>query len=187
MLENTGEVLEENLPTLDGYNVDPIKWKIMVMPSRRAQISMSKSEADAFARTQQTLIIVSNGHDGFPHPMPMWYGVDEAGRLLVSTFERSQKVVNFRRDHKATLLIEDGETYETLRGLVVKAETEVLEDEEDVLDAMVEIRLKGAEADREARDKMREAVRPAARKRVILRFTPINTMSWDHAKLRGRY
>ncbi len=157
------------------------------MPSRRSQISMTEKEANQFAREQQTLIIVSNGHDGFPHPMPMWYAVDKQGRFLVSTFERSQKVMNFRRDAKATLLIEDGETYETLRGLVVKAHTEILEDEDDVLDAMVEIRLQGSEADADARKKLREAVRPASRKRVILRFAPESQMSWNHAKLEGRY
>ena len=157
------------------------------MPSRRAQISMSEPEAARFSRDQQTLIIVSNGHDGYPHPMPMWYAVDKAGRFLVSTFERSQKVMNYRRDPRATLLIEDGETYETLRGLVVKATAEILESEDEVLDAMVEIRLKGGDADAEAREKLREAVRGAARKRVILRFTPESQMSWDHAKLAGRY
>ena len=148
---------------------------------------MTESEARAFAREQQTLVIVSNGHDGYPHPMPMWYAVDEDGRFLVSTFERSQKVLNFRRDPRATLLIEDGETYESLRGLVVKATTEVLDGEDDVLDAMVAIRLKGAEADADARAKLREAVRPASRKRVILRFVPERVMSWDHAKLQGKY
>ncbi|MCY4041573.1 MAG: pyridoxamine 5'-phosphate oxidase family protein [Gammaproteobacteria bacterium] len=157
------------------------------MPSRRAEISMTEEEADQFARAQQTLIIVSNGHDGFPHPMPMWYAVDKEGRYLVSTFERSQKVVNYRRDARATLLIESGETYETLRGLVVKARTEILESEDDVLDAMVEIRLKNSDADARASEKLREEMRPASRKRVILRFTPESTMSWDHAKLGGRY
>lgn len=148
---------------------------------------MTESEASAFAREQQTLIIVSNGHDGFPHPMPMWFAVDESGRFLVSTFGRSQKVRNFGRDPRATLLIEDGSTYQSLRGLVVKAKTEIIDDLEEVLDAMVLIRMKGAEAKTAELEALREAVRPASQKRVILRFTPESMMSWDHGKLGGVY
>ena len=157
------------------------------MPSRRTLIRMSNAESDEFARTQQTLIIVSNGKDGYPHPMPMWFALDEFGRFLVSTFGRSQKVLNFKRDPRATLLIEDGTSYEALRGLVVKASTEVLEDSEEVLDAMVLIRSKGSKSTDEEREQLREALRTAASKRVILRFTPESAFSWDHAKLGGAY
>lgn len=157
------------------------------MPSRRALITMSEAEARTFALEQQTVIIVSNGHDGFPHPMPMWFALDASGRYLVSTFGRSQKVRNFERDPRATLLIEDGNTYQTLRGLVVKANTEILDDPEEVLDAMVLIRLKASEAKESDRAALREAVRPASQKRVILRFTPESVMSWDHGKLGGVY
>ncbi len=157
------------------------------MPSRRAQIEMTEAEASAFAREQQTLIIVSNGHDGFAHPMPMWFSLDESHRFLVSTFARSQKVRNFERDARASLLIEDGHRYESLRGLMIKASTEILDDPEAVLEAMVCIRLKGAEASAAQRSELRETLRGASRKRVILRFTPERTMSWDHSKLGGTY
>ncbi len=157
------------------------------MPSRRALIAMTEAEADIFAQEQQTLIIVSNGHDGFPHPMPMWFAIDESGRFLVSTFGRSQKVRNFERDPRATLLIEDGDTYQSLRGLVVKARTEVLDDPQEVLDAMVLIRLKASDEKQPDRVALREAVRPASQKRVILRFTAQSVMSWDHGKLGGVY
>ena len=157
------------------------------MPSRRAHIKMTESEASAFAREQQTLIIVSNGHDGFPHPMPMWFALDESGRFLVSTFGRSQKVRNFQRDPRATLLIEDGSTYQSLRGLVVKANTDILTDPEAVLDVMVLIRLKEAKADDADREQLRTALRKASQKRVILRFAPESVMSWDHGKLGGVY
>ncbi len=148
---------------------------------------MTEAEVRTFAQEQQTLIIVSNGHDGFPHPMPMWFVVDGSGRFLVSTFGRSQKVRNFERDARATLLIEDGNTYQSLRGLVVKANTEILDDREMVLDTMVLLRSKAGEVPESERADLREAVRPASQKRVILRFTPESVMSWDHGKLGGTY
>ena len=157
------------------------------MPSRRTLIRMSQAESDEFARTQQTLIIVSNGTDGYPHPMPMWFALDEKGRFLVSTFARSQKVLNFQRDPRATLLIEDGTSYESLRGLVIKASTEVLKDADEVIDAMVAIRLKGSKVTDDERVQLRKALRDVASKRIILRFTPQSSFSWDHAKLGGAY
>ena len=41
------------------------------MPSRRELIQMTPEETKEFLAMQKTLIIVSNGKDGFPHPMPM--------------------------------------------------------------------------------------------------------------------
>ena len=42
------------------------------MPSRRSAISLSPEEIRKYLDSQKTLIIVSNGRDGFPHPMPIY-------------------------------------------------------------------------------------------------------------------
>ena len=49
------------------------------MPSRRNNIELSDAEIRAFLASRKTLIIVSNGKDGYPHPMPMWFYVDDEG------------------------------------------------------------------------------------------------------------
>ena len=56
------------------------------MPSRRNSIELTDAEIRAFLDSNKTLIIVSNGKDGYPHPMPMWFYVDDEG---VSTARRS--------------------------------------------------------------------------------------------------
>jgi hypothetical protein len=52
----------------------------------------------------------------------------------------------------------------------------------------VNISTKGRDQVSEAeRAQIREAVAKTAEKRVLLKFTPERVVSWDHAKLGGRY
>jgi len=157
------------------------------MPSRRELIQMTPEETKEFLATQKTLIIVSNGKDGFPHPMPMWYAVDDQGRLSVTTFSKAQKVLNYQRDYKASLLVEDGEEYEALRSVMIKANAEVIDDFDTVVDTLVRISTKGLPPEQQNLDAVREGVKGTAQKRVVIRFTPIETISWNHAKLGGKY
>lgn len=157
------------------------------MPSRRELIQMTPEETKEFLETQKTLIIVSNGKDGFPHPMPMWFAVDDQGRLSVTTFSKAQKVVNFQRDNKASLLVEDGEEYEALRSVMIKATAEVVDDFDTVVDTLVKISTKGLPPEQQNLDAVREGVKGTAKKRVVIRFTPIETLTWNHAKLGGKY
>ena len=136
---------------------------------------------------QKTLIIVSNGPDGFPHPMPMWFYADAAGCLYCTTFRKSQKVLNFQRDPKAALLVESGEEYQELKSVLVYATAEVIDDFEAVCDALMNIGTKGQSIDDSQREALRGTVSQTAGKRVVLKFHPERYVSWDHAKLGGKY
>lgn len=157
------------------------------MPSRRTAIEMDEAQRKAYIEDAQTLIIVSNGRNGYPHPMPMWFAVDDDDSLICTTFSKSQKVLNWKRDPKASLLIESGTEYAELQGVVIYAQTEVIEDYDLVVDTLVKINSRGRELSDEQRDKLRESVKGNARKRVGLRFVPERYITWDHKKLGGRY
>ena len=96
------------------------------MPSRRELIAMSSDEIAAYLAAQQRLIVVSNGPGGFPHPMPMNFGIDEHGRLVILSFAKSQKVRNLERDPRASLLVESGSSYHQLKSVIVYALAEVI-------------------------------------------------------------
>ena len=157
------------------------------MPSRREIIQLTDSEVREYLGSQKTLIIVSNGPNGYPHAMPMWFWVHGDGCLYCTTFAKSQKVMNWRRDPKATLLVESGEEYAQLKGVVIYATTEIIDEFERVQDALVDINAAGRDLDGEARAKLRESVAANAHKRVLLKFIPERYVTWDHAKLGGRY
>tara|TARA_A100001037_G_scaffold302120_1_gene333065 strand:+ start:314 stop:787 length:474 start_codon:yes stop_codon:yes gene_type:complete len=157
------------------------------MPSRRELIGLTDSEVQEFLAAQRTLIIVSNGVDGYPHPMPMWFSVDDAGLLYCTTFSKSQKVLNWRRDPRASLLVETGEVYSELKAVLIYANTEVIDDFESVCDGLVLISSRGKKLSKEEQVKARESVAENARKRVLLKFAPERYITWDHSKLNGVY
>src|SRR3954463_14818203 len=88
--------------------------------SRRDQIVMSADEAAALLDEPRALVCATNGRDGWPHLMPLWYVVRD-GELWAWTYAKSQKVRNLERDDRATLQVEDGHTYAELRGLIIRA------------------------------------------------------------------
>ena len=157
------------------------------MPSRRKQIELDDNEIGDYLDAQKTLIIVSNGHNGYPHPMPMWFARDDDGTIRCTTFGKSQKVLNWRRDPKATLLVESGVEYAELKSVVIYASCEIIDELDAVKDTLVAINSRGRDLDDDARAKLREAVSGTAAKRVVLKFTPERYVTWDHAKLGGRY
>ncbi|MCE2424728.1 MAG: pyridoxamine 5'-phosphate oxidase family protein [Pseudomonadales bacterium] len=157
------------------------------MPSRRKLIELDDDEIRDYLDAQKTLIIVGNGHNGYPHPMPMWFARDDDGTIRCTTFAKSQKVLNWRRDPKATLLVESGVEYAELKSVVIYASCEIIDELDAVKDTLVAINSRGRDLDDDAEAKLRDAVSGTASKRVVLKFTPERYVTWDHAKLGGRY
>lgn len=157
------------------------------MPSRRELIQLGPAEIEAFLAERKTIILVSNGKDGYPHPMPMWFYVDTAGAVHCTTFRKSQKVLNLQRDPRATLLAESGVEYAELKSVLIYATAEIVDDRDAVVDTLVQINARGRTLTAEERAKLSDAVAGTAEKRVLLKFAPERYVSWDHAKLGGRY
>jgi len=155
------------------------------MPSRRDRIQMTPEEQRAFLEAARTIILCSVGKDGVPHPMPMWFALDDDGAVLMTTFAKSQKIRNLEREPRVSLLVEDGETYSELRGVVLYGKAELEPDPERVLGVLARVSEKstGVEIGPEAR----EGLRATAAKRVAVRVAPDRIVSWDHRKLGGRY
>ena len=157
------------------------------MPSRRKLIEFTNDELNDYLEAAKTLIIVGNGKDGYPHPMPMWFARDDSGCFYCTTFGKSQKVLNWRRDPKATLLVESGLEYAELQGVMIYARCEVIDDGDVVTDTLVAINARGRNLDSAAKAKLRDSVAGTATKRIVLKFVPERYVSWDHTKLGGRY
>lgn len=154
------------------------------MPSRRAMIAMTDGERERFLEEGWTLQVATNGPGGFPHLAAMWYVLRD-GLIHFTTFARSQKIVNVRRDPRITAMLETGRAYEELRGLVVRGTAELDEDVRATAAVMslVARKYRGMPIPAETP----EAALPAAAKRVVVRIRPERVYSWDHTKLGGRY
>jgi len=155
--------------------------------SLRDQIRMSEAEIGAFLQQTKTIVLVSNGHDGYPHPMPMWFSLASDGAITMTTYTRSQKIANLRRDPRVSLLAEAGLEYGELRGVVMYGKAELIEDTERVIDTLVAASGRGSDATPQELAALRGSMRRTATKRVVVRVVPDRVVSWDHAKLGGAY
>jgi len=144
---------------------------------------MSAEEAAMFLEQERTVVCATNGKDGFPHLMPLWYVVRD-GELWAWTFAKSQKVRNLERDPRATLQVEAGREYHELRGVMLKADVTIHRDTERVAEFGLELyRRYAPTGDGDLADGVREMVLSQAPKRVALQFVECSRATWDHRKL----
>ena len=155
--------------------------------SRRGLITMDDAEVDAFLRSNKTMILVSNGHNGHPHPMPMWFGIEDGGTIVMTTFRKSQKVKNIRNDPRVTLLVEAGLEYNELKSVMIYANAEVIDDLTETNYVMLGLAKGRGEVSDAQMEAARANMEKTASKRVVLRMTPTTVVSWDHSKLGGKY
>jgi PPOX class probable F420-dependent enzyme len=157
--------------------------------SRRDQIRLSDAELKEYLAKAQTMTIVTLNKDGTPHPMPMWFGVEPDGAIVMTTFTKSQKIANIARDPRVSLLVESGgAVYSSLKGVVLYGKAELIRDTEQVVDVLTRISTKTLDnPDDKTRDGIRSAVRGTAPKRTGIRIRPEKIVSWDHSKLGGVY
>ncbi|MEX0942354.1 MAG: pyridoxamine 5'-phosphate oxidase family protein [Pseudomonadales bacterium] len=158
--------------------------------SRRHQITMRQDEIRDFLDKGRTMILVSNGKDGFPHPMPMWFWVDDLGVVYMTTFRKSQKINNIKRDPRVSLLLESGDAYQELKSVLIFSNAEVIDDIDYTAEILFNLSsargdLKIGEA--EENTAIKAALRKTAEKRVVIKLVPDKIISWDHSKLRGKY
>jgi PPOX class probable F420-dependent enzyme len=149
--------------------------------SKRKQIEMSEAEVAEFLSGRHTMSVATNGRDGFPHLVAMWYGFLD-GKPAFWTYARSQKTRNLERDDRITLMVEDGDTYATLRGVMLAGRATICRDAETVMRVGENVyeRYNGP-----LTDEARPLVAHMGRKRVAVCIEVERVVSWDHRKLDG--
>jgi len=148
--------------------------------AQRPDISLTPEEQAAFLREHRKAALATIDKDGFPHLVAMSFAVED-GAFYMTSYGKAQKVVNLRRNPKAALMVEGGESYAELRGIMVRGECEIIAGPEAVEHVFALL----------AKARGETAPRPgplaSAPKRVVLKLVPHKITSWDHSKLGGRY
>src|SRR5260370_29440458 len=87
--------------------------------NRRQQIQLSPDEQAAFFRERKKAALATIDKDGFPHVVAMNYFARD-GAFYMTSYGKAQKVVNIRRNPKVALMIEAGDEYAGLRGVMIR-------------------------------------------------------------------
>jgi nitroimidazol reductase NimA-like FMN-containing flavoprotein (pyridoxamine 5'-phosphate oxidase superfamily) len=150
---------------------------------QRDQVAMSAEETAAFLLGGRKVQLATNGQGGFPHLVTMYY-VMNRGQITFWTYRKSQKALNLERDPRISCLVEDGEKYFDLRGVLVQGTARRIDDHEQIaaigrqITAVIDGAMAGADA-----GALTQYVEHAARKRYGYRVQPSKIISWDHTKL----
>ncbi|MBF6063834.1 PPOX class F420-dependent oxidoreductase [Nocardia terpenica] len=147
--------------------------------NQREQIVMSDAEVGRFLERSRVMTLATLGRSGLPHLTAMWYGLVD-GEIWFETKAKSQKAVNIRRDPRVTVLVEGGDTYDTLRGVSIEGRAEIVDDPEALFRVGVSVweRYTGPYS-----EQVRPLVEAMLNKRVAIRVVPDRLRSWDHRKL----
>jgi len=141
---------------------------------------MSDGEIAEFIERSRTATMATVMPDGRPHLVAMWYAVVD-GEIWFETKAKSQKAVNLRRDPTITVMIEAGQTYNSLRGVSIDGRAEIVDSDPGLLlrvGISVWERYTGPYS-----DEMRPYVDQMMNNRIAVRVVPTRLRSWDHAKL----
>lgn len=144
---------------------------------------MTAQEQKTFLATTKTLVLSSIDSRGYPHSVAMWFSTVD-GLVHMTTFRKSQKVLNIRRNPKVSLLAESGTRYSELRGLMIRGRAELVDDLDLCATILTDIQSRYFGA---ADSSVRDILRQQAAKRVAVRVHPERVTSWDHSKLGGAY
>jgi PPOX class probable F420-dependent enzyme len=147
--------------------------------NQRDAIKMTPSEIDAFLGGRRTASMCTVNADGSIHAVAMWYGFLE-GALAFETKAKSQKIQNLRRNPNLTVMIEDGDYYEELRGVTLVGRGEIVEDPDRMWELGVSVfeRYNGPYS-----EELKPFVEIMLRKRFVVKLHVDRTVTWDHTKL----
>jgi len=152
--------------------------------NRRDQVNMTAEEWRQFLTAAKTIVLSTIDHRGYPHSVAMWFEL-EGDTVIMTTFAKSQKAVNIRRNPKVALMAESGETYDQLKGVLIRGRAELVADTDACAGLLV--RLNTTMAGAPLAPEAEALLRAQARKRVLIKVTPERVTSWDHTKLQGAY
>ena len=134
---------------------------------------MTESEAWEYIESKPGWIALStNGHDGFPHTVPIGYFVSD-GSIFIGCLDSTQKVENVERNQKISLTLESGETMADIKGVLIKANAEIIRDD----DARIAISQLAARQRGVDETDLPQTVRPGS---VYIKASPVKIVSWDY-------
>ena len=137
---------------------------------------MTEAEVESFLDSKPGwMILTSIGQDGYPHTIPIGYFRD-GSRIFMGCRDNTQKVVNIERNPKVSLSLEDGETMQGIRGVLLRGDAQVVRSEEERLAiGLLAAKLRGVPES--------EWPVSATTGSVFIKLENFSVVSWDYSKV----
>ena len=139
----------------------------------KLDLSLTAEELDVYLRGQKTIRLATVSRGGSPHVVPLWF-VWVGGLVFMNSTHGNVTVQNLEANPAATGVIDDGEMYDRLRGVIVKGRVRWGQEERtDAVHAMWSQKYLAGNPLPFERWK----------KRVWFHLVPDNVSSWDFRKI----
>jgi len=157
------------------------------MPKQRDRVQMTSAEVGEMLASCRKVQLATISPDGYPHLVTMYYTLRD-GKIAFWTYRTSQKALNLARDPRISCLVETGEAYFDLRGVLIQGVVQTITDPGGVYEIGLAIGdvVGGGQAGSGSAlpaGAINEYVANAARKRHAYLVEPRRVISWDHTKL----
>jgi PPOX class probable F420-dependent enzyme len=147
---------------------------------------MANDEIWRFLASPRTAVLSTLGKDGFPHSVGMWFvPFEESRELHMWAYAKSQKIQNLVRDPRCSVMIEEGDGYDALKGVLVQARAHLVDDLSEIefigrqLYERYTYPVTGIEVD--AGPHLEISRQARKRKGIVIPMQRI--ASWDHSRL----
>ena len=149
-----------------------------------SSLKLSHGEIDGLMRAESRLRIATIGPRDQINLTPMTFGW-AGGKVYI--FARGQKIANLRRNTTATVLVDVGSEWRTLKGIMMRGHAHILENKADEAadEHLVEAQLNLGEKHNLQEDGAIVPYAPTAsgRSRRWIAFTPATVVSWNNERL----
>ena len=148
------------------------------------ELQLTDTDIDRLLTTETRLRIATIGPGADINLTPMTFGW-AGGKIYV--YARGQKVANLRRSAIATILVDVGEAWRDLQGVMLRGEARVLESssdeaaDPDLKDAQLNLGRKHGLKEKGVDQPYAPTAQGKSRRWIV--FAPRRIVSWDNSKL----
>lgn len=149
---------------------------------RRSQyIPMNNSEAWNFVKSHYKMVLCTLDQYGFPHAAPVWFVVIK-DKIYFRAQPYKKKIRNLLKKPQACAVIEDGDIYTELRGVMIRGLAKVVDTDRALRKQVFDLLAEKYHSVRDT-DRFPEAWQKYGKEhRVVVEFTPRHMSSWDNRK-----
>jgi len=140
----------------------------------RPDLSLTPQELEAYLAEQRTVRLATVDDRGHPQVVPLWY-VWLDGTMFLNSTLGNLTVDNLERHPRVSAVVDDGDSYDELRGAILRGEVERA-DEDSRIDRVAELwSIKYLAGNPVPYGRWRN--------RVWMRLAPDDVASWDFRKI----
>lgn len=150
--------------------------------ANRQYVAMSRREVWKFLESQRRVYLGFSMETGYPHVTPIWFVV--LGDRVYMRAQDYKVKVSLAAKGKACVVIDDGDRYRELKGVVMWGRSRVLRDGKLIAKVSRMFETRYADRQWKAEEMPARWVRERSKeKRAYIEFVPEKVDSWDNGKV----